>query len=144
MRWNWDFIRDRRTEVDNRFLRLTKGLVAVNGSVRQVQGIDLSDMEVAAQVRMLTRHQPDHESVCTLARDRIVYLADRLGKIEALTAEDIGRAVLEVERDFLRPRLGIEPRGWDDLEEPERELHRAYGKAVLALIAPAANEGAQS
>jgi hypothetical protein len=48
--------------------------------------------EVAGQGRMLERMQLDHERVCTHARDRNVYLADRLGEIEAITADDIGRA----------------------------------------------------
>jgi hypothetical protein len=55
-----------------------------------------------------------------------------------VTAEDIGRAILKVENDFIRPRLGIEPRGWDELDPAEISLHLDYGAAVLALFeAPA-------
>lgn len=43
-------------------------------------GQHLSDLEVASEVRMLTRSQLDHEAVCTMARDRIMYLSQQLEK----------------------------------------------------------------
>jgi hypothetical protein len=91
MRWDWDFLRNRRTEIDNRFRqeRPAGKVITVNGHVHEIQGADIGDMEVAGRIRMLMRGQLDHESVCTLARDRIVYLADRLGEIEALTEADV-------------------------------------------------------
>jgi hypothetical protein len=99
MRWNWDFIRNRRTEiqVDQIGLRsnpLPAGLkvIVVNGHAHEIQEPHLSDMQVAGQVRMLERMQLDHERVCTLARDRIVYLADRLGEIEANAALPVSEA----------------------------------------------------
>lgn len=44
-----------------------------------------SHAEVAGMVRMLTRDQIDHEAVCTIGRDRILWLASRVGELEALT-----------------------------------------------------------
>lgn len=57
-----------------------------NDSTHQIQSPHLSDMEVAATVRMLMRNQLDHESVCTLGRDRIVHLSERLLAIQAIVA----------------------------------------------------------
>jgi hypothetical protein len=95
MRWNWDFIRGERTEMPRRKRLAGSKMISVNGLAHEIQGGHLSDMEVAGQVRMLHRSQLDHESVCTLARDRIVYLADRLGEIENPAAEDLGHDICE-------------------------------------------------
>lgn len=54
----------------------------VNGVRREILGPELSDAEVASAVRMLERGQIDHEAICTLARDRILYLSQRLAEIE--------------------------------------------------------------
>src|SRR5580692_403182 len=43
-------------------------------------GHSLSDAEVAGRVRMLTHKDLDHESVCVMARDRIIALSDSLHK----------------------------------------------------------------
>lgn len=45
-------------------------------------GAHLSDAEVASKVRMLMRHDLDHEQVCCLARDRIAYLSRRCRDLE--------------------------------------------------------------
>lgn len=138
MRWNWDFLRNKRIEIDNRFrsTRPAGKMITINGHEHEIQGAHLSDMDVAGRIRMLMRGQLDHESVCTLARDRVVYLADRLGEIEAITADDIGRAIYAVELRWLAPSF---PDGhvfltFDELDDRDRRLHSDYGKAVLALI----------
>jgi len=41
----------------------------------------LSHDEVASKVRMLMRHDLDHEAVCTMGRDRIVWLAGALSEL---------------------------------------------------------------
>jgi hypothetical protein len=43
---------------------------------------NVSDLEVATQVRMLMRHDLNHESVCTLARDRIMALSKRVDELQ--------------------------------------------------------------
>lgn len=57
-----------------------------NGKLDRVMSRpDLSDLEVAGEVRMLTRNQLDHEAVCTFARDRIMALSkEKLLLLEAL------------------------------------------------------------
>lgn len=57
-----------------------------NESTHRIQSPHLSDIEVAATVRMLMRNQLDHESVCTLGRDRIVHLSERLLAVQAIIA----------------------------------------------------------
>jgi len=47
-------------------------------------GGHLSHDEVASKVRMLMRHDLDHEAVCNMGRDRIVWLA---GQVDALQAK---------------------------------------------------------
>jgi hypothetical protein len=49
----------------------------------QTCGGHLSNEEVAVKVRMLMRHDLDHEAVCTIARDRIVWLAGHAAELEA-------------------------------------------------------------
>ena len=44
---------------------------------------DLSDIQVAGKVRMLMRSDLDHEMVCTGARDRIMYLSQRVKNLES-------------------------------------------------------------
>lgn len=43
---------------------------------------DKSDIEVAHLVRMLMRKDLMHEAVCTAARDRIMYLSQRVERLE--------------------------------------------------------------
>jgi hypothetical protein len=41
MRWNWDFIRARKTEIDNSFRRAPSAAgkrITVNGHARKIQG----------------------------------------------------------------------------------------------------------
>lgn len=47
---------------------------------------ELSDIEVAGKVRMLMRSDLHHEPVCVAARDRIMYLSQRVEKLEKLFA----------------------------------------------------------
>lgn len=139
MKWNWDFLRNRRIEIDNRFRRARPAdkTIVVNGHEHVIQGAHLSDMEVAGRIRMLMRGQLDHESVCTLARDRIVYLADRLGEIDTITTEDFGRAIFEAAAVRGHPGYKVEgfgPVGWEKLPEAIQRYHVDLGAAVLALI----------
>jgi hypothetical protein len=92
MKWDWDFIRGKKTAISNRPRPTDRKLIMVNGHAHEIQGAGLSDMEVAGEVRMLHRSQLNHESICTLARDRIVYLADRLGEIEASAVAPVSQA----------------------------------------------------
>lgn len=50
-------------------------------------GGHLSHDEVAGRVRMLMRHDLDHEPVCTMARDRIKWLAWRVEQLELTNAQ---------------------------------------------------------
>jgi hypothetical protein len=50
--------------------------------IDQRAGVYMSHDDVAARVRMLSRDQLNHESVCTLARDRIKWLAWRESELE--------------------------------------------------------------
>ena len=54
-----------------------------NGTEYPVLHPELTDEEVAGQVRMLTRRQLDHEAVCTTARDRILCLTEEKATLEA-------------------------------------------------------------
>jgi len=45
-------------------------------------GAQYSDIDVAHKVRMLMRGQLDHEAVCTMGRDRIMYLSQRVSRLE--------------------------------------------------------------
>lgn len=58
----------------------------VNGSWHQMMSPDLSDDDVAVRVRMLFRDELEHEYVCTLARDRILSLSQRLAALAAIHA----------------------------------------------------------
>lgn len=44
------------------------------GNLREMSHLDVPDLEVARRVRMLMRDDLNHESVCTMARDRIMTL----------------------------------------------------------------------
>lgn len=68
-------------------LRPPKKIVSIHGRPeRLIQGDELTDDQVAVQVRMLFRQQLNHEAVCTLARDRIVFLSDCIAKADAIAA----------------------------------------------------------
>ncbi|MEX1669099.1 hypothetical protein AB4876_09260 [Zhongshania guokunii] len=53
-------------------------------------GAKYSDIEVASMVRMLMRNQLNHEAVCTMGRDRIMYLSQRIEKLQAAWDDLIG------------------------------------------------------
>lgn len=55
-----------------------------NGNVREIDAPELSDAEVAGRVRMLLRSDVDHEAVCMMARDRILYLSQENERLRAL------------------------------------------------------------
>lgn len=48
------------------------------GDRREISGPQFTDKQVADRVRMLFRDQLDHEMVCTLARDRIMHLSEKV------------------------------------------------------------------
>lgn len=60
---------------------------AMCGKDRDVQIATGEYAEVAGQVRMLMRNQPDHEMICVMGRDRIIGLSDALAKSTARIAE---------------------------------------------------------
>lgn len=74
-----------------------------NTDLTTLTGGNLTHDEVAGRVRMLTRDQLNHESICCMARDRIKWLAHReselLGKVRELqVALDDARAAVEIEQ----------------------------------------------
>ncbi len=143
MKWNWDFLRGKKTLLEPPQPSAGKQ-IHINGAAHEIQGASLSDMEVAGRVRMLMRTDLNHESVCTLARDRIVYLSDRLDEATSVTEEQIGRAIYAVVVEVLKHNfepMGISQRPWEELDPKDRDLHLRYGAAVKALLtceAPAA------
>ncbi|CAB4167967.1 hypothetical protein UFOVP860_72 [uncultured Caudovirales phage] len=69
--------------------------ITVNGHEQGVQEHWISNADVAGAVRMLMRDQFDHERVCTLGRDRIVFLDQELRRALAALAD------LSAERDAM-------------------------------------------
>ncbi|MBZ9922006.1 hypothetical protein LB579_30405 [Mesorhizobium sp. BR1-1-7] len=67
----------------------------------QVQSIEQTDDHVAGRVRMLMRHDWNHEEICTLARDRIMGLSKRLAEVRA--------ALSALARTTLPPAEGWRP-----------------------------------
>lgn len=53
-----------------------------NANLENLCGGHLSHDEVASKVRMLRRTDLDHEPVCTMARDRIKWLANRVDELQ--------------------------------------------------------------
>ncbi len=85
---------------------VAKKMVVVNGQSHEIMRPDISDATVASRVRMLMPGQLDHEFVCMLARDRILYLSQELDRLRASQAGGV-------------------PAGWRDLiEEIDAELDR--------------------
>lgn len=56
---------------------------AVSDELRETAGGHLSHDELARQVRMLLRGDYNHEAVCLMGRDRIVWLARKLDELIA-------------------------------------------------------------
>ena len=54
----------------------------INGNRKPILAAHLSDEEVADQVRMLLRHDINHEAIVTIARDRIYYLSQLINSPE--------------------------------------------------------------
>jgi hypothetical protein len=61
-------------------------------------GSQFSDEEVAGFVRMLMRQQVNHEAICTMGRDRIMLLSERLQR-----ADEIIQKLMTVGFDNLLP-----------------------------------------
>ena len=57
------------------------------GNVREMSRPDLTDQEVARQVRMLCRSDLDHEVVCTMGRDRIMALSAEITRLRSRIEE---------------------------------------------------------
>lgn len=62
--------------------------ITVNGHEQGVQEHWVSNADVAGIVRMLMRDQFDHERVCTLGRDRILFLDQELRLARAMPAKE--------------------------------------------------------
>jgi hypothetical protein len=62
-----------------------------NGWTHVMQQHELSDYDVAGQVRMLMRDQLDHERVCTLARDRIMALSKEIVRLRQWVSDLQGK-----------------------------------------------------
>lgn len=75
--------------------------ITVNGHEQGVQEHWISNAEVAGTVRMLFRDQLDHERVCTLGRDRILFLDQELRRALAALAD------LSAERDAWAEALRV-------------------------------------
>lgn len=91
-----------------------------------VQSPELSDYEVAGRVRMLMRNQLDHESVCTLARDRIMGLSKLnhgmlLALRECLGALDACVTQIEQMRGMFDDADGTIQEAVDDAEDAEKK-----------------------
>lgn len=54
-----------------------------NGKTFPISRPELSDEDVAGKVRMLMRNQLNHESVCCLARERIMCLVSEVSALQA-------------------------------------------------------------
>lgn len=103
----------------------------------------LSHAEMASKVRMLMRHDLEHEGVCVGARDRIVWLAQRehdlLAEVRRLQAErdaEVARAAAERmavgARDVLAERRRqVKVEGWT----PEHDDEHAKGEMAEAAAA---------
>lgn len=50
-------------------------------------GANFSDIEVAGKVRMLMRGDLNHESVCVMARDRIMALSKEVARLRSALSE---------------------------------------------------------
>lgn len=134
MKWDWNFLAGKKTALP--LMPLADRHIHINGAVHEIQGAHLGDMEVAGRVRMLMRTDLNHESVCTLARDRIVYLSDRLDEVTSVTEEQIARSIYgaasrNMSADF---PAGWTARRFEELNAEERALLDSYGAAVLTLI----------
>lgn len=65
---------------------------------KTLAGMQYSDEEVAYFVRMLMRDQINHEMVCTLGRDRIMLLSERLER-----ADEIIKKLMTTGKENLLP-----------------------------------------
>lgn len=132
MKWNWDFFRGRKEPLAPPRPSAGKQ-IHINGAVHLIQGADLSDMEVAGRVRMLMRTDLGHEGVCTLARDRIVYLSDRLDEVLTITGEQFAEAMYAGEAAAVA-EMGFCQASWADLDDESRKVYRILGAAAAALV----------
>lgn len=110
---------------------MSEQLVTVHGKARPMQDADLPDEAVAGIVRMLMRDQLDHERVCTMARDRILYLSQTGTTLRAENAR-LRRALefYAAERswsDCLPPDFGTSPI-WVDQGARARAVLKGEGE----------------
>lgn len=88
------------------FKALSARVARFDQLLANVSGKDLSHAEVAGMVRMLMRTDLNHETVCVIARDRIVMLAEAVGAAdERLNAVQDDLTTRTTERDELRQDL---------------------------------------
>lgn len=76
---------------------------AAGRPLEQTAGGQYTHNQVASRVRMLYRFDLDHEGVCLMARDRIVWLAARVAELEA--AVEYARVEFEDKEHVARTRL---------------------------------------
>jgi len=86
------------------------------GNDREADMPWLSHEEAAGTVRMLMRHQLDHEQVCCMARDRILHLAQENARLRAALT-------MFVDGDLIDSDWNIDIRAY--------QAARAEGRAAL-------------
>lgn len=94
-----------------------------NTDLTALTGGNLTHDEVAGRVRMLTRDQLNHESVCCMARDRIKWLAHRESELVKLNADLTAKndqlqehaRLLQLELEDARAAVEIEQRIREDV-----------------------------
>jgi hypothetical protein len=83
---------------------LTQYSEKVDRDLRKTCHGDWSHEQVAGNVRMLMRNDLDHESICTTARDRIIWLARRVEELEAQlhasVSDNLTDIVLNTKRSY--------------------------------------------
>lgn len=62
------------------------------GNLREIDAPQLSDVEMAGKVRMLTRSDMDHEAVVCAARDRILHLSQMQDRLVKVLGDVVGNA----------------------------------------------------
>ena len=130
--------------------------INVNGHDQGVQEHWIPNAEVAGTVRMLMRDQFDHERVCTLGRDRILFLDQELRLAHELLAEArdvIERGLSLMETVEAKTLVGDEGCLWpvelgremvDRLKGfPRAEARRAQENATAGFAADAVTAAAE-
>lgn len=83
--------------------------VLINGHFVDIQEPEIDDVHVAIMIRMLMRDDPEHERICTLARDRLMWHAQRreADQIRHGTRVDALKAMLRDAGDVLERGLSL-------------------------------------